>query len=85
MHLPGPCTLKSFSRPGENTPLLCSDYVSFEYAIFARMYGLMLLLVFLYLRSRTLHPNNIVRNGLWLGALANADTFGVAAELCSGA
>jgi hypothetical protein len=41
------------------------------------MYGLMLLLVFLYLRSRTSQPQNIARNGLWLGVLANADTFGV--------
>ena len=61
----------------EKILFFCSYYVSFEYAVFARMYGLMLLLVFLYLRSRTSQPQNIARNGLWLGVLANADTFGL--------
>lgn len=65
-----------FSRL-EKLLLFSSYYVSFEYAVFARMYGVMLLLVLLYLRSRTSHPEKIAINGLWLGVLANADTFGV--------
>lgn len=65
-----------FSRL-EKILLFCCYYISFEYAVIARMYGVMLLLVLLYLRSRTLHPNKVVRNALWLGLIANADTYGV--------
>ena len=65
-----------FSRL-EKLLLFCSYYISFEYAVIARMYGVMLLLVFLYLRSRTSQPYNTVRNAVWLGLIANADTFGV--------
>jgi hypothetical protein len=65
-----------FSRL-EKILLFCCYYISFEYAVFARMYGVMLLLVLLYVRSRTLHPNKLVLNALWLGMIANADTYGV--------
>ena len=57
--------------------LFCSYYISFEYSVFARMYGVMLLLIFLYLRSRTSQPERVARNAAWLGLVANADTFGV--------
>ena len=65
-----------FSRL-EKVLLFCSYYISFEYAVFARMYGLMLLLVVLYLCSRTSQPYKVVRNAVWLGLIANADTYGV--------
>ena len=57
--------------------LFCSYYISFEYSVFARMYGVMLLLILLYLRSRTSQPKRVVRNAALLGLVANADTFGV--------
>jgi hypothetical protein len=65
-----------FSRL-EKLLLFCSYYISFEYEVLARMYGVMLLLVLLYLRSRTSRPLNVPRNAVWLGLIANADTFGV--------
>jgi hypothetical protein len=65
-----------FSRL-EKVLLFCGYYISFEYTVIARMYGVMLLLVLLYLRSRTSQPHKPVRNALWLGLIANADTFGL--------
>jgi hypothetical protein len=65
-----------FSRL-EKILLFCSYYISFEYAVLARMYGVMLLLVLLYLRDRASQPRNVLRNAVWLGLIANADTYGV--------
>jgi hypothetical protein len=50
-----------FSRL-EKLLLYCSYYISFEYEVLARMYGVMLLLVLLYLRSRTSRPLNVPLN-----------------------
>lgn len=65
-----------FSRL-EKLLLFCGYYISFEYTVIARMYGVMLLLVLLYLRSRTSQPHQPVVNAMWLGLIANADTFGL--------
>jgi hypothetical protein len=65
-----------FSRL-ERVLLFCGYYISFEYSVIARMYGVMLLLVLLYLRSRTSQPQRPILNALWLGLIANADTFGL--------
>jgi hypothetical protein len=65
-----------FSRL-EKLLFFCSYYISFEYSVLARMYGIMLLLVLLYLRSRTSRPYSVSRNAVWLGLIANTDTFGV--------
>ena len=65
-----------FSRL-EKLLLYCSYYISFEYEVLARMYGVMLLLVLLYLRSRTSRPLNVPLNAVWLGLIANTDTFGI--------
>ena len=65
-----------FSR-AEKVLLFCGYYISFEYTVIARMYGVMLLLVLLYLRSRTSQPHKPIRNAVWLGLIANADTFGL--------
>ena len=46
-----------FSRL-EKLLFFCSYYISFEYSVLARMYGIMLLLVLLYLRSK--HPDPTV-------------------------
>jgi hypothetical protein len=50
-----------FSRL-EKLLLYCSYYIPFEYEVLARMYGVMLLLVLLYLRSRTSRPLNVPLN-----------------------
>jgi hypothetical protein len=65
-----------FSRL-EKILLFCGYYISFEYTVLVRMYGVVLLCALLYLRSRTSQPHKVVRNALWLGLMANADTFGL--------
>jgi hypothetical protein len=72
--------LLAFSSPFsrlEKLLLYCGYYISFEYAVFARMYGLVLLFAFLYLRGRVSNPDKFVRNAFWLGLMANADTYGL--------
>jgi hypothetical protein len=65
-----------FSR-WEKILLFCGYYISFEYAVIVRMYGVMLLLVLIYLHGRTSQPHQVVHNAVWLGLIANADTFGL--------
>jgi hypothetical protein len=65
-----------FSRV-EKVLLFCGYYISFEYTVLVRMYGVMLLFVLLYLRSRTSQPHRVIRSAIWLGMIANADTFGI--------
>jgi hypothetical protein len=51
-------------------------YISFEYTVMCRMYGLEVVfaLVYVYLRMR--HPERLTRNMIWLGLMANVDATG---------
>ncbi len=57
--------------------LFLSYFVSFEYTVLSRMYGVMLLLALLYVRRRALHPTQVIGNAVLLGLLANSDMMGL--------
>ncbi|MBV8706366.1 MAG: hypothetical protein JO028_04195 [Acidobacteriaceae bacterium] len=65
-----------FARP-EKALLFLSYFISFEYAVLSRMYGLCLLLLLLYLHRRVTRPHQVVGNAALLGVLANADMLGM--------
>ncbi len=69
--------LKSpFSR-GEKLLLYLSYFVSFEYTVFSRMYGVLFLLALIYAQQRATHPDRVITNALLLGLMANTDTMGI--------
>ncbi len=65
-----------FSRV-EKALLYCSYFISFEYTVLSRMYGICLLLVLLYAAQRAAHPARVLLNALLLGLIANTDTLGI--------
>lgn len=65
-----------FSKP-EKLLLFLSYFVSFEYTVLSRMYGLLLLLILIYLWLRSIHPERSLEVSCLLGLVANADTMGL--------
>ena len=65
-----------FSRL-EKILLYLSYFISFEYTVFSRMYGLCLLLVLTYVHFRVTHAERILFNTALLCVLANTDMMGV--------
>jgi hypothetical protein len=65
-----------FSR-WEKVLLFLGYFITFEYTVMVRMYGLLLLLALVYVRERTLHPERALRLGLLLGLMASTDALGV--------
>jgi hypothetical protein len=70
-----------FSRIEKILLFLCY-YISFEYTVMSRMYGVVLLLMLVYIRQRALHPEPVLSNTLLLGLMASATMMGM---LLSGA
>ncbi len=73
-----------FSRI-EKALLFFGYFISFEYTVMARMYGLCLLTALIYLRRRSLHPDSYIGNAITLGILANTDSLGVMLSVAFGA
>jgi hypothetical protein len=65
-----------FSRIEKVLLFLCY-YISFEYTVMSRMYGVVLLLMLVYIRQRALHPERVLRGALLLGLMASATMMGV--------
>ena len=61
----------------EKLLLFLSYFVSFEYTVISRTYGLCFLLVLLYAVVRTRHPEKVVLLACLLGLIANTDIIGV--------
>jgi hypothetical protein len=68
--------LSPFSIP-EKLLLFLSYFISFEYTVVSRMYGLCLLLALLYAFFRMRHPEKVVLLACLLGLMANTDIVGV--------
>ncbi len=69
--------LKSpFSR-WEKLLLYCSYFVSFEYTVLSRMYGVLLLLALIYAYRRATRPGSILAFALLLGLMINTDIMGL--------
>ena len=60
----------------EKILLFLSYFVSFEYTVMSRTYGLCFLLVLIYVDCRLKHPKNLMLNALLLGLIANTDIVG---------
>ncbi len=65
-----------FSLP-EKVLLFTSYFLSFEYIVLARMYSVVVLLLILYLRDRTLRPSATLLKAVLLGLMGCADTLGL--------
>lgn len=61
----------------ERILLLLGYYVSFEYTVLSRTYGVCFLLLLLYARNRVKFPERLCVNALLLGLLANTDIVGL--------
>lgn len=72
-----------FSRL-EKALLFLGYFISFEYTVLSRMYGLCLLAMLVYVHRRSVHPSRYVGNAVWLGILANTDSLGVMLSLALG-
>ena len=57
--------------------ILLGYYLSFQYTVMARMYGLEVLFALLYAWSRVRFPERQWLNALWLGLVANQDVTGM--------
>lgn len=66
----------------EKVLLYTSYFISFEYTVMARMYGLTVLLLFIYLYRRSRYPGQVITNTALLALMANTD---VTALFLSGA
>jgi hypothetical protein len=70
-----------FSRV-EKVLIFLSYFISFEYTVLSRMYGVVLLLLLVYLQQRARYPQRFLSNSVLLGLMASADMMGI---LLSGA
>jgi hypothetical protein len=75
-------SLRSPFRRWEKALLLCGYFISFEYTVMIRMYGVVLLLLLLYCWRRTNRPGSPVGSAVLLGLMASTDSMGM---LLSGA
>lgn len=73
--------LRSPFRTGEKALILASYFVSFEYTVLARMYGVVLLLLLLYCWQRVNRPNNPIGSAVLLGLIASTDSIGILLSL----
>jgi hypothetical protein len=65
-----------FSRV-EKVLLFLGYFLSFEYTVMARSYGIILLLLLLYLPRRIRHPEQAIANALLLGLMSSTDITGI--------
>jgi hypothetical protein len=56
--------------------VLSGYYLTYEYTVQARMYGLLFLFAIIYAWSRTRHPDRLLQNTILLGIIANVDIMG---------
>ncbi len=64
-------------RRWEKLLLFVNYFILFEYTLFARMYGLELAFLLLFLWSRTRRPQSVLVNSLLLGPVASLDMTGL--------
>ena len=57
--------------------LYLSYFISFEYTVLSRMYGVLLLEVLIYADWRVRRPDDVLRNAFLLALMANTDTMGI--------
>ena len=69
--------LASPFRTWEKLLIFTCYFVSFEYTVIARMYGVVLLLALIYIRRRALYPARLHVNATLLGLMACTDVTGV--------
>ncbi len=69
--------LRSPFRRWEKALVLSGYFFVFEYTVVARMYGVMLLLMVLYLWRRTTRPEKPIACAVLLGLMASTDTLGI--------
>jgi len=69
--------LRSPFRAWEKALVLASYFFVFEYTVLARMYGVMLLLLVLYLWRRTARSGKPIGSAVLLGLMASTDTLGI--------
>src|ERR1700761_4401042 len=69
--------LRSPFRAGEKALVLAGYFFVFEYTVLARMYGVMLLLLVLYLWRRTMRPGKPIGSAVLLGLMASTDSLGI--------
>lgn len=65
-----------FSRI-EKVLLYMSYFISFEYTVMSRMYGVCVLLVFVYAYRRSRYPHQVLLNTVLLALIANTDMVGL--------
>jgi hypothetical protein len=70
-------SFRSPFRTWEKALILCGYFISFEYTVISRMYGVLLLLLLLYLWQRTNRPANPVAAAILLGLMASTDSTGI--------
>lgn len=64
-------------RRWEKVLILCGYFISFEYTVMVRMYGVLLLLLLLYCWRRTSRPGSPVLTAVLLGLMASVDVIGM--------
>lgn len=69
--------LRSPFRRWEKALILASYFISFEYTVISRMYGIVLLLLLLYCWERTMRPGRPIISAILLGFMASADVIGM--------
>jgi hypothetical protein len=69
--------LKSPFNRAEKVLLFLSYFISFEYTVLSRMYGVLLLLTLVYARCRATRPRASLVLALILAAIANTDMMGI--------
>lgn len=69
--------LRSPFRRWEKALVLASYFFVFEYTVLARMYGVLLLMMMLYLWRRTSHPDRPIACAVLLGLMAGTDSIGM--------
>lgn len=65
-----------FSRVEKVLIFFCY-FISFEYTVISRMYGVTLLLMLIYIRQRALYPQRVTSGALLLGLMASTDVMGM--------
>jgi hypothetical protein len=73
--------LRSPFRTWEKALVLAGYFFFFEYTVLARMYGVMLLMLVLYLWRRTTRPDRPIGCAVLLGLMASTDTLGIILSL----
>jgi hypothetical protein len=69
--------LRSPFRRWEKALILAGYFLVFEYTVLSRMYGVVLLILVLYLWRRTEHPESPIGSAVLLGIMASSDTIAI--------